>query len=134
MHRRAFTLIEVLISVLILSTSIFYVMKIYSQNHAQAQYINKRNIEALEDSLFLTNSTLRYDKERKNAYDLLHYMFKDLDNKSRQFLRKTERTIRISEPLKLRQIEGKGPQAEVKKIILKDSFSSGYYRFKIKTF
>ena len=133
-YRHAFTLIEVLVSVVILSTSIFYVMQIYNQNHAQAQYINKRNSEALEDSLFLTNSTLRYDKETKNAYDLLHYTFKDLDNESRQFLKKTERAIRISDPVKLRQTEGPGPKAEVKKIFLKDTFSSAYYRFKIKSF
>ncbi len=131
---RAFTLIEVLVSVLILSTSIFYVMKIYSQNHAQALYISKRNIVALEDSLFLTDRTLRYNKEKKNAYDLLHDYFRNLDSKSRHTLKETERMIYVSEPLKLMQRKENGPSAEVEKIIIKDTFSSSYYRFKINRF
>jgi prepilin-type N-terminal cleavage/methylation domain-containing protein len=132
-HRLAFTLIEVLVSVLILSTSIFYVMKIYTQNHAQAAYIDKRNRDALQDSLFLTEDAIRYNKEKKSAYDLLHDTFKGLKNSTRKNLKQTQRTIHISDPIKLLESE-EGPNVEVTRIILKDAFSSSYYRFKISAF
>jgi len=47
----AFTLIEVLVSVLILSGTIVYALKIHSQNHEQIVYISERSKLSLQDSL-----------------------------------------------------------------------------------
>jgi len=61
--RHAFTIIEILISVIIISISIVYVLKVHSQNHAQIVYISERNKLSLQDSLFLANDVTRYHKE-----------------------------------------------------------------------
>ena len=137
-QRPAFTLIEILISVLILSTSIVYILKIYEQNHEQAVYISQRNTHALQDSLFLTKGTLKYHKDEKNAYDLLSNQFKVDELKSRKILKDISRKIFIPETERITAdgeagISG-GPAAEVDEIKLKGDFSSSYFHFKIDSF
>jgi len=130
--RRAFTLIEILVSVLILSVSIVYVLKIHSQNREQIIYITERNTRALQDSLFLGEETLRYHKETKNAYDLLRRDLQVRKDDSRQILKKIERKIYIPEEVDIRPQEGKvGPRATVHKVLIKDTFSSSYTHFKL---
>jgi len=131
--RPAFTLIEILVSVIILATAIVYVMKIYGQKHTETAYIIQRNSAALSDSLFLTQDVLKYTKKETNAYDMLHTLFRDTSDKTRQLLKETKREIYISTPEKLMESED-GPNAEVRKIILKDAFSASYHRFKITGF
>jgi len=132
--RPAFTIIEILISVIIISFSIVYVLKVHSQNHAQIVYISERNKLSLQDSLFLTNDVLRYHKEKKNAYELLRKYFKIDDFKSRKILQKTNREFFIPETVKLTEDEGSGPAATVEEIKLKDKYSSTYFHFQINGF
>jgi len=136
--RPAFTLIEILISVLILSTSIVYILKIYEQNHEQAIYISQRNTHALQDSLFLERSTLKYHKDKKSAYDLLSDKFTIETLQSRKILKGISRNIFIPETKRL-TAEGEdgmsgGPTAEIDEIKLKGEFSSSYFHFKINAF
>ena len=131
--RPAFTLIEILVSVVILATSIVYVMKIYEQKHAQTVYIIQRNSAALSDSLFLTEDVLRYSKKEKRAYDLLHDTFRNIPDKTGTLLKQTKRNIYVSPPAKLMEGDD-GPNAEVRKIILKDTFNASYHRFKVTGF
>ena len=137
--RPAFTLIEILISVVILATSIVYVMKIYDQKHTQTAYIMQRNSAALSDSLFLTNDVQRYSKEEKNAYDLLHGTFRNLSAKTAKLLKHTKRNIYVGAPEKLigndeESGDSSNPNVEVRKIILKDTFNATYHRFKVVGF
>ncbi|OQX49581.1 MAG: hypothetical protein B5M46_04905 [Epsilonproteobacteria bacterium 4484_20] len=132
--RSAFTIIEILISVIIISFSIVYVLRVHSQNHAQIVYISERNKLSLEDSLFLSDDVTRYHKDKKNAYELLQPYFKIDDFKSRDVLKKASRTFFIPEPLKLIPEEGAGPAATVEEVKLKDRYSSSYFRFKINSF
>ncbi|HFS82637.1 MAG TPA: hypothetical protein ENK71_01580, partial [Epsilonproteobacteria bacterium] len=74
--RPAFSIIEVLVSVVILSTSIIYILKIHDNQREEILYLTERNKRTLEDSLFLSNDTLNYHKEEKNAYELLRKSFK----------------------------------------------------------
>lgn len=131
--RPAFTLIEILVSIVILATSIVYVMKIYEQKHAQTAYIIQRNSAALSDSLFLTEDALRYSKKEKNAYDMLHDTFRNIPDKTGMLLKQTKRKIYVSAPVKLMESDD-GPNAEVRKLILKDTFTASYHRFKVTGF
>jgi prepilin-type N-terminal cleavage/methylation domain-containing protein len=136
--RPAFTLIEILISVLILSTSIVYILKIYGQNHEQAVYISQRNTQALQDSLFLGKGTLHHHKEEKSAYDLLSNTFSIGKMKSRKILKGISRKIFIPESIKIaaepNSDGGSGPAAEVDEIKLKGKFSSSYFHFRMQNF
>jgi hypothetical protein len=136
--RPAFTIIEILISVIIISFSIVLVLKIHSQNHEQIIYISERNKLSLEDSLFLTDNVLQYHKESREAYEILQSYFKINDFKSRQILKKAKRDFFIPEPIRLTQEEGEGegsgPSATVKEIKLKNKYSSSYFHFKIDIF
>ena len=135
-HRHAFTLIEVLISVLILSTSIVYVLQIYGQNHQQVIYISKRNQHALEDSLFVEKKIFRYNKDTKSAYDVLSDSFQIDKLKSRDILKNISRTIYIPETKRISTGEetGGGPAALIDEVKLKGDYSSSYFHFKLDSF
>jgi len=133
--RPAFTIIEILISVIIISYSIIYVLKIHSENHAQIVYISERNNRALEDSLYLSTRILKYHKDTKTAYDLVgkEVRIKELD--SRELLKKNERDIFIPEDIEIvPPPETRGPTAVVNEVKLKGNHSSIYWHFKIKSF
>ncbi len=132
--RPAFTIIEIIISVIIISVSIIYVLKLHSQNHAHIVYLSERNKLSLQDSLFLTDDVIRYHKDRKEAYEVLREHFKVQKSKSRELLRKNSRDFFIPEPLNLLPTEGYGPTAIVDEIKIKDKYSSSYFRFKISNF
>lgn len=133
--RPAFTIIEILISVIIISVSIIFVLKVHSQNHEQIVYISERNKLSLQDSLFLTDDVIRYHKDRKEAYEVLHKYFKVKESKSRELLKKNARDFFIPEPINiLPPSDGYGPTAIVDKIMLKDKHSSIYYHFRISNF
>jgi len=132
--RPAFTLIEILISVLILSGMIVYALKIHSQNHEQIVYISERNKLSLQDSLFVAEDTLKYHKDTKTAYDIIEKHFKVDDLKSREILKKISREYFIPETIQL-MAEGEiTPSAVVDEIKIKDKFSSFYFHFKINSF
>ncbi len=131
----AFTLIEVLVSVLIISGSIVYALQIHSQNHEQIIYISERAKLSLQDSLFVADDTLRYHKDTKSAYDVIERYFKIDEFKSREILKNIERTYTIPEAISLNSEEDTGvPSAEVNEIKIKDKFSSSYFHFKINAF
>jgi len=133
--RPAFTIIEILISVIIISVSIIFVLKLHSQNHEQIVYISERNKLSLQDSLFLTDDVIRYHKDRKEAYEVLEKYFKVKESKSREILKKNARDFFIPEPINiLPPSDGYGPTATVDEIMLKDKHSSIYYHFKISNF
>ncbi len=130
----AFTLIEILVSVLILSGSIVYALQIHSQNHEQIIYISERSKLALQDSLFVSDTALAYHKEKKSAYDVLERYFRIDELKSREILKKIEREYYIPEAIQLSENEEGVPAAVVNEIKIKDKFSSSYFHFKINTF
>lgn len=132
--RPAFTLIEVLISVLILSGSIVYTLKIHSQNREQILYISERSKLSLQDSLFVAEDTLKYHKDTKTAYDIVEKYFKVDDLQSREILKKISREYYIPEPIQLIADETETPTAVVDEIKIKDKFSASYFHFKINSF
>jgi prepilin-type N-terminal cleavage/methylation domain-containing protein len=130
----AFTLIEVLVSVLILSGTIVYALKIHSQNREQIIYISERSKLSLQDSLFVAKDALKYHKDTKTAYDVVERYFKVDDLKSREILKRISRTYFMPEPIQLITEETEEPSAVVDEIKIKDKFSSSYFHFKINSF
>ncbi len=124
--RRAFTIIEVLVSVVLISIVVLGIIKIESQNQQIAHYIAGRVKSELANTLFLTPSVMRYDKSEKDAYTLLERLHGDKDA-TRQALKSTKRTIHISDPLKIGELP---IPVEVRAVMLKSEYSGRYYRIK----
>ena len=133
--RPAFTIIEILVSVIILSFAIIFVLKVHTDNQEQIVYISERNKLSLEDSLYLSPNILRHHKDSKSAYDLVERFFKIKEQESREILKKNERDIFIPEEITiLPPPEVQGPKATVNEIMLKGQHSSIYHRFKLESF
>ena len=133
--RPAFTIIEILISVIIISLAIVPVLKLHTNNHGQIVYISERNKRALQDSLYLDSTILSYHQDTKTAYDLLGRLFKVTDTKSREILKDRHRDIFIPEPIELIPGEEQGgPTATINEIILKGQHNSAYYHLKLGGF
>jgi len=131
--RPAFTIIEILISVIIISGSIIFALKIHSQNHEQIVYISERNKLSLQDSLFLTPDVIKYHKDKKEAYEILQRHFKVKEQKSREILKKSSREFFIPEQIKIIPPEETGGYgALVDEIKIKDKYSSSYFHFKLQ--
>ncbi len=128
---QAFTLIEVLISVLIISGSIVYSLQIYSQNHEQVQYVSQRAKVSFQDSLFITTDVLSYNKDQKEAYDIVNKYFRVDNSKSREILKSISREYHIPEAVKIGSDVEDAPSATIEEIIIKDRYSSSYFHFKL---
>lgn len=133
--RPAFTFIEILIAVSILSVSFLFVLKMHSDNAKHILYLSERNKQSLEDSLYLSKNILRYHKDNKTAYEILEKHIKVKEDESRQILKKSTRDIYIPEEIKIiPPPETRGPTAIVNEIKLKGNHSSIYWHFKIQAF
>jgi len=124
--RRAFTILEVLVSVTLISIVVLGIVKIESQNQQIAQYISGRVKSELANTLFLVPKIMRYDKEEKSAYTVLERLHGDKDT-TRTTLKETKRKIHISDPIKIAKLP---IPAEVRAIMLKSQYSARYYRIK----
>jgi prepilin-type N-terminal cleavage/methylation domain-containing protein len=124
--KRAFTIMEVLVSVVLISIVVLGIIKIESQNQQIAHYISGRVKSELSNTLFLVPKVMRYNKEEKSAYVLLEKMHGDKDT-TREILKNTKRKIHISEPLKLGELP---IPVEVRAVMLKSEYSGRYYRLK----
>jgi len=123
--RRGFTFMEILVSVLLISIVILGIAKIREQNITISHYIASRVKSEFSNTLFLKKDFLRYDKNEKNAYDLLHYMGID-KLESREILRQQKRHFDITDPLPLL---GENPSpVQLRVFYLKGEYSSTYYR------
>jgi len=133
--RPAFTLIEILIAVSILSVAFVYVLKVHSDNKKHIIFLSERNKHSLEDSLYLSTNILRYHKDNKSAYDIIERNIKIKEDESRSILKKNTRSIFIPEEIKIiPPPETRGPTAIVNEVMLKDKHSSHYWHFKIQSF
>ncbi|CAA6828015.1 MAG: Unknown protein [uncultured Sulfurovum sp.] len=133
--RAGFTLIEILISVVILSGAILFTLRIHSDNKEHIIYLSERNKNSLQDSLFLSTNVLRHHKDNKSAYELLERHLKIEEDKSRQTLKKTNREIYIPDEIKIIPPPNKpGVTALVNEVKLKDSHSAAYWHFKVISF
>jgi len=136
--RPAFTIIEILISVIIISFAILFVLKIHSENHQQIVYISQRNILSFQDSLYLDKENLKYHKDHKTAYDILQKTFKITEQESREILKQNSRDIFTPEEIEILPPDtGSGqpnPNALINEMMLKGTHSSIYTHFSLEPF
>ncbi len=133
--RPAFTIIEILVSVIIISFAILFVLKIHSENHEQIVYISQRNTLAFQDSLYLDKESLRYHKDHKTAYDVLEKTFKITEQESREILKQHSSDIFTPEEIEILPPAGQpGPSTIVNEVMLKSKQSSIYSHFRLEPF
>jgi hypothetical protein len=131
--RPAFTIIEILISVIIISFAIIFVLKIHSDNHEQIVYISERNKLTLQDSLYLGSNILEHHEDNKTAYDVMGMFFKIKELKSREILKQNSRDVFIPDDIKIMPPqEQQAPTVIINEVMLKGMHSSIYYHLKIQ--
>ena len=123
--RKGFTLIEIIISVVIIAIVTLTLAKINKQNARMVDYINSRNKNELSNTLFLTPEAVKYSKSEKDAYTLLSKM-NIKNSKTRAYLKKLKRKIYIQNGI---TIEKMAIPVNLNAIMLKSEFSTRYYRF-----
>ncbi len=132
--RSAFTLIEVIMSVIIVSIVVMGAMKLQDRNREMAIYIQQRGSSELDNSLFLTAKVYRYDKSEKDAYELVRDEFNIKDDSSREALKKITKKINITEdkdiPISIE--EGGEPifTFYTNEVLLKGKYPARYYNFR----
>ncbi len=133
--RPAFTIIEILISVTIISFAIIFVLQVHTDNQEQIVYISERNKHSLQDSLYLSSNILKHHKDNRTAYDIIERFIKINELESREILKKNSREIYIPEEIKIIPPQDQpGPTAIVNEVMLKGQHSSIYYHFKLQSF
>jgi prepilin-type N-terminal cleavage/methylation domain-containing protein len=125
-EKPAFTIIEVLVSVVLISVVVLGIIKLQQESRSMAIYLTDRGKGELSNTLFLGREALRYSKEEKDAYSLLSREFKIDDTKSKRILESIKRTITISEPIKL--TDDTLPII-LNEIMLKGHYSTRFYHF-----
>ncbi len=132
--KRAFTLIEVLVSVIIVFIVVIGAMQISKQNKDMATYLLKRGSSEIDNSLFLTKKVQRYSNDKKSAYDLLVDDFSIKDFESRDLLKKIEKKINITEATPVPVGGGEEDTAQfifyTNEILLNGNYPARYYTFK----
>jgi len=132
-YKMAFTLIEVLVSVIIVFVVVLGAMQISKQNKNMATYLLKRGSSEIDNSLFLTKKVQYYSGDKKSAYDLLIDEFSIKDFESRDLLKKIEKKINITEdtPIPVGG-ENEAPQFMfyTNEILLNGDYPARYYTFK----
>ena len=134
MTQKAFTLIEVIMSVIIVSIVVMGAMQVQEQNSDMATYLLKRGNSELDNAVFLTESVQRYSKDKKNAYEMLVDEFSIKDFDSRDMLKKIEKQINITEAQAI-PIGGADDESPLfvfysSEILLNGNYPARYYTFK----
>jgi len=133
-QKKAFTLIEVLVSVAIVFFVVIGIIQMSKHNKGMVTYLSKRGSVELDNSLFLTKKVQRYTNDEKTSYDLLVDEFSIKDLESRDLLKKIEKKINITEYIEIpiSMEEGGAPifTFYTNEILLKGKYPARYYTFK----
>jgi len=123
--KKGFTIIEIIVSVVIISIVVLGLTQINRQNIAMADYVSNRNKSELSNTLFLTKEAFKYDKSEKDAYTLLHNM-KISKLKTRQYLKSIKRKIYVDKHVRVKKMV---IPLSVNAVMLKSKYATKYYRF-----
>lgn len=123
--KRGFTIIEIIISVVIIAIVTLTLAKINKQNANMVDYVTSRNKTELSNTLFLTKEAYKYDKSKKDAYTLLAKM-NIKNSKTKEYLKKISREIYTQQDI---PVEKMVVPIKLNAIMLKSQFSTRYYRF-----
>jgi len=123
--RRGFTIIEIIVSVVIIAIVTLTLARVNKQNANMVDYVTNRNKNELTNTLFLTKEAYKYDKSEKDAYTLLSKMGIK-NSKTREYLKKIKRKIYTQNEI---PVEKMVVPVNLKAIMLQSQFSTRYYRF-----
>ncbi|MEA3456249.1 MAG: prepilin-type N-terminal cleavage/methylation domain-containing protein [Campylobacterota bacterium] len=126
---QAFTIIEVLVSVVLISIVALGAVKLQQESRTMAIYLSDRSKSELSNTLFLGREVMRYHKDEKDAYTLLSKTFKISDDQSRKILKESKRGIFISDPVKL---SDETLPIKVNEIMLKGEYPSRFIHFELQ--
>jgi prepilin-type N-terminal cleavage/methylation domain-containing protein len=122
--KKAFTIIEIIVSVVIIAIVTLTLAKINRQNANMVDYVTTRLQNELSNTLFLTNEAFKYDKSQKDAYTLLRGI-KIRDEEAKAYLKKLKRKIYIKNDIPTTKMI---VPIKLHAIMLKSEFSTRYYR------
>ena len=123
--KRAFTIIEIVISVIIIAIVTLTIAKINRQNANLVDYVSSRNKYELTNTLFLTPEALKYNKSEKDAYTILSKM--DIKNSdAKMYLKKIKRKIYTQTGIPVEKVI---VPINLNAIMIQSKFSTRYYRF-----
>ncbi len=132
-NKKAFTIIELLVSVVLISIVIAAILQMQQQTRDMAVYISDRSKSEFTNTLFTIDESEQYHNSEKDAYTIIAQSFRFNDFKNKEILEKKKKNIFVTDALKLVEIEDMPPiPFEVKKIMLKGNSSSIFYRFNQK--
>ena len=84
-------------AVIIVSIVVMGAMELQGKNQDMAVYISNRGNSELDNSLFLTSIVYKYDKDEKDAYEMLRDEFDIKDTKSKEALKKILKKINLTQ-------------------------------------
>jgi len=90
-YRAAFTLIEVMVAVMIISVVILALVRMYSNNTFLFSAYKKRSEAAQYSSFLIANTEYGYEDKNVNLYDLLSEF--DMEDKLRRQLKKQKAKV-----------------------------------------
>jgi len=122
--KKGFTIIEIIVSVLIIAIVTLTLAKINRQNSVMVDYVTTRLQNELSNTLFLHPNVMKYDKSKKDAYTILHGM-KIKSDKAKAYLKKLERKIFVDNDVPTQKMI---VPIHLNAIMLKSEFSTRYYR------
>jgi len=125
----AFTIIEVLVSVVLISIVVLGVIKIEQDSKRISLYLLDRGKVELSNTLFLGRDIKKYHKDEKDAYSIISSRFKISKLKDREVLREIKRKIFISDPVEL---SDDLIPVVIDEIMLKDQYSSRFMHFEVR--
>jgi prepilin-type N-terminal cleavage/methylation domain-containing protein len=129
--KSAFTLIEIIVSVTIISIVVIGAMKLQDNNRDMALYIQERGNNELDNSLFLNSNIVKFDKSEKSAYEILSDEFKFSDE-TKAFLKEIKKNINITEDREIPILKDGEPLFTfyTNEILLKGKYPARYFTFK----
>ena len=124
--RKAFTLMEIMVSVVLIAIVVLGIIKLQKENIFMAKYIAGRVQSELSNTLFLGKTAMRYNKDEKDAYTLVSHL-RIRNDKSKEILKKITRKIYVTDPLPIGELP---LPIELRAVMLKSEYSARFYRLK----
>jgi len=127
--RNGFTIIEVMVSVVLISIVVLAIIKMQQESRGMALYLSDRSKYEFSNTLFLSKEISKYHKDKKDAYTLIEQKFQISNDKSQKILKETFRTIFISDPFNLG--EDIPIVVNLNEIMLKEQYPTRFFHFEI---
>ena len=122
--RRGFTIMEIVVSVIIIAVTTLALAKMSKQNSAMVDYVTTRLKNELANTLFLHPEAFNYNKSKKDAYTILSSM-KIRNDKTKTYLKTLKRKIYTEDDIPIKKMI---VPVNLKALMLQSSFSTRFYR------